>query len=64
MHNPLRSETEVFRAVVAIGIGAAAIIALTLVTRPLFGAVLLVVELIAGTTYLWRRASRPIPPRR
>jgi hypothetical protein len=64
MHNPLRSETEVFGALLVIAAGAAAIIALTLVTRPLFGAVLLLLELIAGTTYLWRRASRPLPPRR
>ncbi len=41
MHNPLRSERDVFRAVVVIGIGAGAVIALTLLTRPAFGAVLL-----------------------
>ena len=40
MHNPLRSEREVFRAVVVIGIGAGAVIALTLLTWPAFGAVL------------------------
>ena len=61
MHNPLRSETEVFRAVVAIGIGAAAIIALTLITRPLFGAILLAIELVAGTWVLWRRATGTLP---
>ncbi len=48
MHNPLRSEREVFRAVVVIGIGAGAVIALTLLTRPAFGAVLLAAEVGLG----------------
>jgi hypothetical protein len=61
MHNPLRSETEVFWAVVAIAAGAAAIIALTLITRPLFGAILLAVELVVGSWALLRRASGTLP---
>jgi hypothetical protein len=61
MHNPLRSETEVFRAVVVVGLGAAAIIALTLITRPLFGALLLAVEVVAGSWVLWRRATATLP---
>src|SRR5919204_673926 len=61
MHNPLRSETEVFWAVVAIAAGAAAIIALTLITRPLFGAILLVIELVVGSWVLLRRARGTMP---
>ena len=41
MHNPLRSERDVFRAVVIIGLGAGAVIGLTLLTRPAVGAALL-----------------------
>jgi len=37
MHNPLRSEADVFRLVVAIGLGAASVVALTLLTRPVVG---------------------------
>lgn len=40
MHNPLRSEADAFRWVVVIGIGALAVIALTLLTSPVFGVVL------------------------
>ena len=61
MHNPLRSETDVFRAVVVIGLGAAAIIALTLLTRPLFGAILLAIEVVAGLWALSRRAQGHLP---
>jgi hypothetical protein len=61
MHNPLRSETEVFWAVVVIAGGAAAVIALTLITRPLFGALLLAVELVAGSWALLRRARGTMP---
>jgi hypothetical protein len=54
MHNPLRSERDVFRAVVIIGIGAAAVIALTLLTRPALGAALLAGEVGLGVGLLWR----------
>jgi GABA permease len=40
MHNPLRSEADAFRWVVVIGGGALAVIALTLLTSPVFGVVL------------------------
>jgi hypothetical protein len=56
MRNPLRSERDVFHAVVAIGVGAAGVIALALLTRPLFGAVLLAVEAFIGVSVLWNRA--------
>ena len=61
MHNPLRSEREVFRAVVVIGIGAGAVIALALLTRPAFGAVLLAAEVGLGIGVLWRRARGTLP---
>jgi hypothetical protein len=54
MHNPLRSEGDVFRAVVIIGIGAGAVIALTLLTRPALGAALLAGEVGLGIGLLWR----------
>ena len=61
MHNPLRSERDVFRAVVVIGIGAGAVIALTLLTRPAFGAVLFAAEVGLGIGVLWRRARGTLP---
>jgi hypothetical protein len=61
MHNPLRSERDVFRAVVVIGIGAGAVIALALITRPALGAVLLAVEIALGIWVLWRRARGTLP---
>jgi hypothetical protein len=39
MHNPLRSEADVFRLVVAIGLGAASVVVLTLLTRPVVGVI-------------------------
>lgn len=39
MHNPLRSEADAFRWVVVIGVAAASVIVLTLLTRPAIGAV-------------------------
>ena len=62
MRNPLRSERDVFHAVVAIGAGAAAVIALTLLTRPLFGAALLAIEAFIGVWVLWNRAHEPPVP--
>ncbi len=61
MHNPLRSERDVFRAVVVIGAGAGAVIALTLLTRPAYGAVLFAVEVGLGIWLLWRRARGTLP---
>ena len=61
MHNPLRSERDVFRAVVVIGIGAGFVIALALLTRPAFGAVLLAIEAGLGIWVLWRRARGTLP---
>jgi hypothetical protein len=39
MHNPLRSEDDAFRWLIVIGIGAASVIALTLLTRPVIGVI-------------------------
>lgn len=61
MHNPLRSERDVFRAVVVIGIGAGAVIALTLLTRPAFGAMLFAALVGLGIGVLWRRARGTLP---
>ena len=38
MHNPLRSEREVFRAVLIVAIAAGAVVILTVLTRPAIGA--------------------------
>jgi hypothetical protein len=61
MHNPLRSEREVFRAVVIIAIALGAVIALTLLTRPAVGAALLAAEIGLGIGLLWRGAQGTIP---
>jgi hypothetical protein len=61
MHNPLRSEREVFRAVVIIAIALGAVIALTLLTRPAVGAALLAAEVGLGIGLLWRGAQGTIP---
>ncbi|HKH13314.1 MAG TPA: hypothetical protein VKA47_01535, partial [Solirubrobacterales bacterium] len=61
MHNPLRSEREVFRAVVIIAIALGAVIALTLLTRPAIGAALLAAEIGLGVGLLWRGAQGTIP---
>src|SRR5947209_867344 len=61
MHNPLRSEREVFRAVVVIGLGAGTVIALALPTRPPFGAVVLAAEVGVGIGVVWRGARGTLP---
>jgi GABA permease len=61
MHNPLRSEADAFRWVMVIGVGALAVIALTLLTRPVFGVVLAAALLGfgAGVAYRSSRGSMP-----
>jgi hypothetical protein len=61
MHNPLRSERDVFRGVVIVAIALGAVIALTLVTRPAVGAALLAAEIGLGIGLLWRGAQGTIP---
>jgi hypothetical protein len=61
MHNPLRSEREVFRAVVVVAIAAGAVVVLAIVTRPAFGAALLAVEIAVGAALLWRAGRGTLP---
>lgn len=63
MHNPLRSEAEMFRLVVIIGLGCAAVIALASITEPVYGAILLAAEIGVGIG-LALRGSRGTLPRR
>jgi hypothetical protein len=48
------SEAAVFKWVVIVGIAGALIIAVTLLTRPLVGALLLLAIVIAGCVYAYR----------
>jgi hypothetical protein len=59
MHNPLRSEADAFRWVVVIGAGAASVIVLTLLTRPVVGVIWAVALLGfgAGVAYKSSRGS-------
>jgi hypothetical protein len=61
MHNPLRSEADAFRLVVVIGVAAALVVALTLITRPVFGILLaaLLVGVGVGFVYRGSRGSEP-----
>jgi hypothetical protein len=61
MHNPLRSEADAFRWVIVIGVAAASVIALTLLTRPEIGAAwgALLIGFGAGVAYRASRGSLP-----
>lgn len=61
MHNPLRSEADAFRWVVVIGVAAASVIALTLLTRPVVGVVwaALLIGFGVGVGYRSARGSLP-----
>lgn len=61
MHNPLRSEAEMFRVVVVVALAALPVIALGLLTEPGYAAILLAIEVLAGLWLLWRslRGSEP-----
>jgi hypothetical protein len=61
MHNPLRSEAEMFRVVVIVGVAAAPVIALGLIAGPEWGAIMLAVEAGVGIGLMWRalRGSDP-----
>jgi hypothetical protein len=56
MHNPLRSEADAFRWVVVIGAGAVAVIALTLLTEPVYGVVLAAALLGFGAGVAYRNS--------
>jgi len=62
MHNPLRSEADVFRLVVIIGVAAALVVALTLITEPVYG-VLLAVLLVGIGVGVALRGARGGEPR-
>jgi hypothetical protein len=61
MHNPLRSEAEMFRLVVIIGACAAFVIALALAIDPLAGAIALAAELVVGAWLVWRGSRGTFP---
>jgi len=63
MHNPLRSEAEMFRLVVAIGVGCGVVILVALVAGPLAGAILLAAEVALGIGFLWRGSRGSLPHR-
>jgi len=63
MHNPLRSEADAFRWLVAIGIGAASVIALTLLTRPAVGAAWALLLVVGGAVAGYRSARGSLPRR-
>jgi hypothetical protein len=63
MHNPLRSEADAFRWLVAIGIGAAIVIAVTLITRPAVGAAVGAAIVGFGGGLLWRSSRGSLPHR-
>jgi GABA permease len=61
VHNPLRSEAEMFRVVVIVGLAAAPVIAVGLITEPVYAAILLALEVGIGIGVLWQvsRGSEP-----
>ncbi len=61
MHNPLRSEADAFRWVVVIGIAAASIIVLTLLTRPVVGVVWMALLIGFGIGFGYRAARGSLP---
>jgi hypothetical protein len=61
MHNPLRSEAEMFRVVVLVGLAAVPVIVLGLAVSPAAGAILLGVEILAAAWFAWSR-SRGVEP--
>ena len=56
MHNPVRSEAEAFTATVVIVAGAAAVIALALLTEHVYGAILAAVLIGFGVGIVWQRS--------
>jgi hypothetical protein len=56
MHNPLRSEADVFRLVVVIGVAAAAVVALALIAGSVYGILLAALLIGIGAGFVWRGA--------
>jgi hypothetical protein len=61
MHNPLRSESEMFRIVVVIGLAAVPVIILGLAVSATAGAIVLAVELLVGAWIVWDRTRGAEP---
>jgi hypothetical protein len=61
MHNPLRSEADAFRWVVVIGLAAASVIALTLLTRPAIGVAWLALLIGFGVGFGYKAARGSLP---
>lgn len=61
MHNPLRSEADAFRWVVVIGIAAASVIVLTLLTRPVVGVIWAALLTGFGVGFGYRSARGSMP---
>jgi hypothetical protein len=61
MHNPLRTEADVFRLVVVIVGAAALVVAVALITKPVWGVLLAVLLIAVGVAAVWRvtRGSEP-----
>jgi hypothetical protein len=63
MHNPLRSEAEMFRLVVIIGVACGLVIAVALITEPVVGAIVLAAEIALATGLIWRSSRGSLPHR-
>jgi hypothetical protein len=61
MHNPLRSEAEMFRIVVIVGLAAIPVIVLGLAVSATVGAILLGAELLVAAWLLWDRSRGAEP---
>jgi hypothetical protein len=61
VHNPLRSETDAFRWLVVIGIGAGVVIAVTLLTRPAIGAAVGAAIVGFGAGLAWHSSRGTLP---
>ena len=61
MHNPLRSEADAFHWVVIIGLGAASVVALALLTRPAIGVAWAAALLGFGVGIAYRSARGSLP---
>ena len=61
MHNPLRSEAEMFRLVVIVGIALLPVFVLGLAAGPGWAAGLLAIEIAGGAYWIWRstRGAEP-----
>ena len=61
MHNPLRSEADMFRLVVIFGVSAAVVIAAALIFSPAAGAIVLAAEVALGAWFTWSRSRGSLP---